>query len=489
MVTPEKFAEMEQSGEAEIISRRMVDWLGVPLKTQHGKTIGVMAVQTYTEENRLVEAYQDVLMFVSTQVAMAIERKQAEQALQQNARELATLNLLGQRVNATLLLDQVVKATVENVTALNQYEMVLFYLSEGDRLLLQGAGPNSSSTLVSNAQIHQVGEYLCVQAALMGKPIFSSNIPIDLRCTLADCKEAGFHSFAAIPLQSGDEVIGVLGLASTEEHDFSKEATFLETMANQIATATQNALLHTQVQQYAAELEQRVIQRTAQLEDSNKELEAFSYSVSHDLRGPLRAIDGYSHILLEDYAGKLDAEGQNLLHRLHSASQRMGQLIDDLLKLSRLTQQEMVRERVDLSVLANDVYNELCRIESGHVIEIIIGDKLTTNADTRLVRVVLANLFSNAMKFSRKVPHAKIEFSAIKNGSEQVFFVRDNGAGFDMQYAGKLFGAFERLHNSSEFEGSGIGLATVQRIINRHGGRLWAEAAINQGATFYFTLG
>jgi len=489
LVTPEKFAEMEQSGEAEIISRRMVDWLGVPLKTQHGKTIGVMAVQTYTEENRLVEAYQDVLMFVSTQVAMAIERKQAEQALQQNARELATLNLLGQRVNATLLLDQVVKATVENVTALNQYEMVLFYLSEGDRLLLQGAGPNSSSTLVSNAQIHQVGEYLCVQAALMGKPIFSSNIPIDLRCTLADCKEAGFHSFAAIPLQSGDEVIGVLGLASTEEHDFSKEATFLETMANQIATATQNALLHTQVQQYAAELEQRVIQRTAQLEDSNKELEAFSYSVSHDLRGPLRAIDGYSHILLEDYAGKLDAEGQNLLHRLHSASQRMGQLIDDLLKLSRLTQQEMVRERVDLSVLANDVYNELCRIESGHVIEIIIGDKLTTNADTRLVRVVLANLFSNAMKFSRKVPHAKIEFSAIKNGSEQVFFVRDNGAGFDMQYAGKLFGAFERLHNSSEFEGSGIGLATVQRIINRHGGRLWAEAAINQGATFYFTLG
>jgi K+-sensing histidine kinase KdpD len=489
LVTPEKFAEMEQSGEAEIISRRMVDWLGVPLKTQHGKTIGVMAVQTYTEENRLVEAYQDVLMFVSTQVAMAIERKQAEQALQQNARELATLNLLGQRVNATLLLDQVVKATVENVTALNQYEMVLFYLSEGDRLLLQGAGPNSSSTLVSNAQIHQVGEYLCVQAALMGKPIFSSNIPIDLRCTLADCKEAGFHSFAAIPLQSGDEVIGVLGLASTEEHDFSKEATFLETMANQIATATQNALLHTQVQQYAAELEQRVIQRTAQLEDSNKELEAFSYSVSHDLRGPLRAIDGYSHILLEDYAGKLDAEGQNLLHRLHCASQRMGQLIDDLLKLSRLTQQEMVRERVDLSVLANDVYNELCRIESGHVIEIIIGDKLTTNADTRLVRVVLANLFSNAMKFSRKVPHAKIEFSAIKNGSEQVFFVRDNGAGFDMQYAGKLFGAFERLHNSSEFEGSGIGLATVQRIINRHGGRLWAEAAINQGATFYFTLG
>jgi len=167
----------------------------------------------------------------------------------------------------------------------------------------------------------------------------------------------------------------------------------------------------------------------------------------------------------------------------------MGQLIDDLLKLSRPTQQEMVRKRVDLSVLANDVYNELCRIEPGHVIEIIIGDKLITNADTRLLRVVLANLFSNAMKFSHKVPHAKIEFNSIKNGSEQVFFVRDNGAGFDMQFAGKLFGAFERLHNSSEFEGSGIGLATVQRIINRHGGRLWAEAAINQGATFYFTLG
>ena len=205
--------------------------------------------------------------------------------------------------------------------------------------------------------------------------------------------------------------------------------------------------------------------------------------------GAVSTVQGEGPALTPPAQGKLDAEGQNLLHRLHSASQRMGQLIDDLLKLSRPTQQEMVRKRVDLSVLANDVYNELCRIEPGHVIEIIIGDKLITNADTRLLRVVLANLFSNAMKFSRKVPHAKIEFNSIKNGSEQVFFVRDNGAGFDMQFAGKLFGAFERLHNSSEFEGSGIGLATVQRIINRHGGRLWAEAAINQGATFYFTLG
>lgn len=490
LATPEVFAALEEAGEAEILDRRMVDWLGVPLKTQHGKTIGVMAVQTYSEDYRLQKTNLDVLMFVSTQVAMAIERKQAAQALQQQARELTALNLLGQQVNASLLLDQVVKATIENVTAMNQFETVFFYLCEDGQLVLKGSGTSSSSAISLDKEGRcKVREYLCEMAAQSGESVYSDHVLDDPRLKNDELREVGFLSFAAIPLRTRDEVIGVLGLGSARVHDFRAEATFWQTFANQVATATQNALLHAQVQQYAAELEQRVAQRTIQLETANKELDAFSYSVSHDLRGPLRAINGYTHILQEEHADQLDAEGQELFKRVRKASQHMGQLIDDLLKLSRLTQQEVIRVQVDLGALAKIVLKELGEAEPERSLEIEIGERLTANADPRLLRVVLANLFNNSFKFTRKNQQAKIEFSAFQNGEEKIFFVRDNGAGFDMQFAGKLFGAFERLHNSDEFEGSGIGLATVQRIIRRHGGRVWAEAAVNQGATIFFTLG
>jgi K+-sensing histidine kinase KdpD len=486
LATPEVFADLEKAGEAEIIDRRMVDWLGVPLKTQHGKTIGVMAVQTYDKDHRLVETDLDVLVFVSNQAAMAIERKRAEQALQQHAQELAILNALGQKVNASLLLDQVVKETIENILALNRYDLVLFYLHEGDQLVLQGISPEAARKMIRETQSHT--ECLTGQAAQTGTPIYSIDIISDTRCTRTEVKESGFRSFAAIPLRSGEDVIGVLGLATSREHDFNQETTFLETMANQIATATQNALLHAEVQDYAIDLERRVRQRTAQLENTNKELEAFAYSVSHDLRGPLRAIDGYGSILLEDYGSRLDEEGKYLLQRLRRSSQHMGQLIDDLLKLSRLTRQEMTLEKIDLGRLAIEVFRELDSVEPDREIVFTVGNDLTANADDRLMRVALANLFSNAIKFTRKVPQAKIEFNAFIENGEKVFFIRDNGAGFDMRYAHKLFAAFERLHSTSEFEGNGIGLATVQRIINRHGGRLWAEGATNQGATFYFTV-
>lgn len=276
LATPEVFAALEKAGEVEIIDRRMVDWLGVPLKTQHGKTIGVMAVQTYTEENRLQETDLNVLMFVSTQVAMAIERKQAAQALHQQARELTALNLLGQRVNASLLLDQVVKATIENVEAMNQYEAVFFYLCEGGQPVLKGSRSNSSSAMISGKdELTKSSECLCGMAAQLGEFVYSDNILNDPRFMQDKQREAGFLSFAAIPLCTRDEVIGVLGLGSAREHNFQAEATFWQTIANQVATATQNALLHAQVQQYAAELEQRVAQRTIQLETAYKELEAF----------------------------------------------------------------------------------------------------------------------------------------------------------------------------------------------------------------------
>ena len=225
----------------------------------------------------------------------------------------------------------------------------------------------------------------------------------------------------------------------------------------------------------------------AELEWKNKELEAFSYSVSHDLRAPLRAIDGFSKALIEDCADKLDGAGLQHLDRVRAAAQRMGELIDDMLQLSRVTRLDITRRQVDLSSLAREVAGDLRRQEPDRVVEIKIDDSLVAEADARLLRIVLENLLGNAWKFTRKVEAARIEFGA-SDGDEFVCFVRDNGAGFDMRYAEKLFRPFQRLHTEADFPGTGIGLATIHRVIERHGGRVWAESVIGKGATFFFSL-
>jgi PAS domain S-box-containing protein len=235
-------------------------------------------------------------------------------------------------------------------------------------------------------------------------------------------------------------------------------------------------------------LEQRVQQRTAQLEAANKELEAFSYSVSHDLRAPLRSIDGFSRVLMADYPHCLDARGQDYLERVRAAAQRMGRLIDDMLSLSRVGRAEMRREPVDLSALASAVVAELRQREPERRVEVAIQPGLVADGDAALLRIVLDNLLGNAWKFTAHRADARIELGALRQDHTCVFYVRDNGAGFDMAYVGKLFTPFQRLHTEQEFPGTGIGLAIVQRIIARHGGRVWAEGAVGHGATIYFTL-
>ena len=229
-------------------------------------------------------------------------------------------------------------------------------------------------------------------------------------------------------------------------------------------------------------------ERTVQLEASNKELETFSYSVSHDLRAPLRAIEGFSQALQEDSADRLDEAGKKHLLRIRDATQRMGQLIDGLLALSRFTRSDISREELDLSEVSRSILEELRRSDPARQVEPVIKPGLTALGDPRLLRVALENLLQNAWKFSRKNPRSRIEVGVIEQNGERAYYVRDNGAGFDMAYQSKLFGAFQRLHNKNEFEGTGIGLATVQRIIHRHGGRIWAESIPDEGATFYFTL-
>jgi PAS domain S-box-containing protein len=236
-----------------------------------------------------------------------------------------------------------------------------------------------------------------------------------------------------------------------------------------------------------AELERRVRERTAQLEAVNRELEAFCYSVSHDLRAPLRSIRGFSEVLLQRYAEKLDAKGQEFLRRACDSSQHMDRLIEDLLQLSRLGRAALQPRGVDLSGLAADLAAELRQAQPERQVEVIIAPGLRVKGDERLLRIALQNLLSNAWKFTTRQSRPCVEVG-VQPSPPRTFFVRDNGAGFDMNYAGKLFGVFQRLHSSSEFPGTGIGLATVQRIINRHGGRIWAEGKLNQGATFYFRL-
>jgi PAS domain S-box-containing protein len=255
-----------------------------------------------------------------------------------------------------------------------------------------------------------------------------------------------------------------------------------------IRDISERKIAEEEIRQLNNDLEQRVIKRTAELDASNKELEAFSYSVSHDLRAPLRGIDGFSKALLEDYGPKLDEEAKRQLGRIRIASQRMALLIDDLLKLSRLNHVEIRQEPVDLTLIARQIAVELQQSQPGRVIFFEIDDDLRTTGDPQLLRVVVDNLFRNSWKYTSKHPTAKIEFKSFVRDDERVYFVRDDGVGFDMAHADMLFTPFERLHRQADFEGVGVGLATVQRIIRRHGGRLWAEGAVEQGATFYFTV-
>jgi signal transduction histidine kinase len=242
------------------------------------------------------------------------------------------------------------------------------------------------------------------------------------------------------------------------------------------------------VRQLHVELEERVIQRTAELEAANKELESFSYSVSHDLRTPLRAVDGFSQAVLKDYGPQLPEEGRRYLQTIRKGAQRMGALIDDLLAFARLNRQELSKRAIDTGGLVRGALDELGYPWPDRAVEIIMGNLPASSGDPALLKQVWLNLISNALKYTRKRGKAVVEIGCLTTHGADTFFVRDNGTGFDLRYANKLFGVFQRLHLAEDYEGTGVGLAIVQRIVHRHGGRVWADAAVDRGATFYFTL-
>jgi signal transduction histidine kinase len=307
----------------------------------------------------------------------------------------------------------------------------------------------------------------------------------------------GVKSALAAVLRYEKKSLGVLLTTNqSQQRNYSKrDLILIEGLANEAAIAITTAKLDEQrriaeaeLQRSRDELEHRVEERTADLEASNKELESFSYSVSHDLRAPLRAIDGYSEALLEDCAADLGAEGLNYLNRIRFNTQRMAELIDDLLSLSRIGRIDIHPEPVDLKALALDVMHDLTEREPDRKVNFQVNIDGSVRSDKQLLRIALENLLSNALKYTRNREIAEITLASRHEDGENVYFIHDNGAGFNMSYVDKLFNAFQRLHRSEDYEGTGIGLATVERIIRRHGGRVWAESAVDQGATFFFTL-
>ena len=288
-------------------------------------------------------------------------------------------------------------------------------------------------------------------------------------------------SLAMVPVAT-HEPIGAIGIYwATEKTPSEMEMLLLQTLADATARAIENVSLYTG-------LEERVTQRTAQLEIANKELESFSYSVSHDLRAPLRSIDGWSLALVEDYYAILDEKGRGYVERVRKETQRMGQLIDDILKLSRVSRTELNKVKVDLSALAQELINRIREANPDRDIEASVQPGIIVTGDMQMLEIALYNLLENAFKFSTNNPKVKIEFGVSEAENKRTFFVSDEGAGFDMAFSKNLFGAFQRMHRQSEFPGTGIGLATVQRIIQRHGGRIWADSMPGKGATFYFTI-
>ncbi|MBI3160384.1 MAG: PAS domain S-box protein [Chloroflexi bacterium] len=434
------------------------------------------------------------------------ERERLLRDLQRQTNRLQTAVEISSRTISLLEPGELIRQAVELIAERFGFYYVGLFLVDAPRkyaVLAAGSGEAGRQMLASGHHLRVGGE------SMIGWCVANKQARIAL-----DVGEDAVHfenpflpktrSEMALPLSARGEVLGALTVQSEVEAAFTEDdIAALQAMSDQLASAIENARLYEEsqselkrrekaereVRKLNTELERRVEQRTAQLQAANRELESFAYTVSHDLRAPLRAIGGYASILLEDYGGQFEDQPGHYLGQIRSNIERMGLLIDGLLAFSRLGRQQIKRQPVALRSIVKNVVEDLTPETKDRKIKFKVGRLPVVQADPTLIRQVYANLLGNAVKFTRSRAEAEIAVGVQKREGESVFFVRDNGVGFDLKYVDKLFGVFQRLHPLQEYEGTGVGLAIVQRIVNRHGGRIWAEAVEGEGAAFYFTLG
>jgi PAS domain S-box-containing protein len=422
-------------------------FMGVPLK-QEGRTIGMIGLGN--KESGYDAADQEAVEAISVAIVEALKSKRVEDMLQKSRESLAEAQRTAHLGNWdwNIITNELYwSEEIYRIFGLTPREFVATHKAFLDRV-----HPDDREFVQKS-----------INEALDERKPYS----LDHRIVLPNGEVRIVNEQAEVILDESDKSVQMVG--TVQDITVRKKA-------------------EEEIRKLNKELEQRVIERTAQLESANKELEAFSYSVSHDLRAPLRAIHGFSGKLFENYFNNLEDEGKRLLNVIRGNTQKMGQLIDDLLAFSRIGRKQIELTKIDMKKLANDVYTELKPTISDREVKVTVNELLISLGDRSMIRQVFVNLLSNAIKFTRTKRTAVLEIGSQSEENFNIYYVKDNGVGFDMQFVNKLFGVFQRLHSTREFEGTGVGLAILQRIINKHGGRVWAEGKKGEGATFYFTL-
>jgi len=465
--------------------------------TSQGVSFTVVFMVTAILLYRAVKSMDEALARAREELAV---RKQTEAALQRFGAQLETLHEIDRALLSANSLRDIALGALARIRQLipsPRASISLFDFSKNEAFFLAADYVGELHVGETPITLEAYGQHIIAELQ-QNKPCFVNDVLTDPRSTALDGILAGYgiQAWLYLPLLYQEQLIGALNLGRSPGKPFTAEdAQIAHDIANQLAIAIQQTNLYNSLQNELAErrqaeetvrklnieLEERVTERTA-------ELESFSYSISHDLRAPLRAVNGYAGILEQDYLKLLPAEAQGHLEKIKSASRKMGALIDELLAFSRLGRSQLNKRNADLNALTRAVIESLALEIGDRTIEWSLADLPPAQADPTLIQQVFANLMGNAVKYTRGRNPARIAIGCLPQNVEQVYFIRDNGAGFDMKYADKLFSVFQRLHNEEEFEGTGIGLATVHRIITRHGGRIWAEAEPDKGATFYFTL-
>ncbi|NBB85520.1 MAG: PAS domain S-box protein [Bacteroidetes bacterium] len=465
--------------EAEVLPRLQEEdqWTGeLRGRTKAGNAVDTLISLTPLSDGGLACIAQDIT-----------EQKRQECALQQYANRLETLHEIDRAILAAESPQAIADAALQRCTEqlpCMRASIVVFDHGTGEGEIL-GSVAEGESRLEAGKR-YPIEAFHITERLQQGRAEVVNDLSaVDATPVLQRLQDEGIRSYISLPMLLDSRLIGLINLGDDVQDVFTEDyQDLMREVTDQVAIAIRQARLLERVQHQAEVLEQRVAERTA-------ELESFTYSVSHDLRSPLRAIDGFSRLLDQEYGDLLDDEGQRLLSVIRTSASRMGQLIDDLLALSRLGRQDMRTVPIDMEELACSVVEELRRIHDDHddaAVTIDIEALPDATGDPAMVRTILTNLLSNSLKFSREEEAPRIVVGAEVHDGTPVYYVRDNGAGFDMTYADKLFGVFQRLHDDEDFEGTGVGLAIVHRAIARHGGRIWAESTVGDGATFYFAL-